>query len=217
MTSNSKDLAERLRAAIVAKGMRHAWVAAEAGLTQASLSNILTGRTSKPSLSSVAAIAHAIGEPLGALLGERSQTLLESEEDVLRRAIEILENRVLQSRSMRAAASPSEDPDEAEAIARHVIPAAIHRLGARLAFRATGAALADEGIRDGDILYVKPTADTRAVSGRIVICRASGSLMIGRLRIAGTKIRLERGNDHLTVSDAPFELVGMVVAHLGEI
>jgi transcriptional regulator with XRE-family HTH domain len=43
------SLGERLRAAIDGKNISHAWVAGEVGITPASLSAILTGKTADPS------------------------------------------------------------------------------------------------------------------------------------------------------------------------
>jgi transcriptional regulator with XRE-family HTH domain len=127
-------IGERLRSAIEAKGMKHSWVAMEAGITAATLSNILTGRTSDPSLSVVLAIARAIGQPLAAILDEPSEPLLDSEQVVLRQAIDILERRILRSpaRAFPLAASDRRSSSEADALPRHDIPAALHRRGARL-------------------------------------------------------------------------------------
>ena len=215
------NIAARLRSAIVAKGMRHAWLASEAGITPATLSNILTGRTSDPSLSVVIALADALGEPLGALLGERSESLLASEQEVLRQAVEILERRVLRSRVdvMSRVASAPEPVAEADALPRHEIPLGIHRRGARMAFRAIGDAMADEGIRDGDILYVKPVSDPRTVNGRIVVCRVEGALFARKLIATGRNVRLQAGSSYMSVSPdtAGFEILGVVVAHLGEL
>jgi SOS-response transcriptional repressor LexA len=212
-----RDIGERLRSAIEAQGMKHAWVAAEAGITRASLSNILTGRTSNPSVSIVISIARAIGVPMSALLGEREQVLMESEEEVLRRAIEILQSRVLRARPMLAAASSPHLQAEADALSRHAIPSAIHRRGARLVFRMLGDAMTEEGIREGDILYVQPTSNIRAAAGRIVVCRLDGALLIRKLLTTGRGFRLQSGDTSVAVSDTEaFELLGIVVAHLGE-
>lgn len=217
------DIAERLRSAIAAKGMKQSWLATEAGITQATLSNILTGRTSDPSFSTVLAIARAIGEPLAALMGERSEPLLESEQDVLLRAVEILERRILRPRAMRAsllaaAAGPGLD-SEADALPRHEVPAALARRGARLVLRVMGDWMAEEGIRNGDILYVKPTSDLRSAHGRIVACRLGESSLVRRLMMTGRSIRLQSGDgSYIVVSEGdPFELIGIVVAHMGEL
>lgn len=214
------DIGKRLRLAIEAKGMKHSWLANEAGITPATLSNILTGRTSDPSLSVVMALADAIGEPLGALLGERSESLLESEHEVLRQAIEILGQRVLHSRVnvLSAAASAHEQLSEAEVVPRHDIPSVLHRRGARMVFRVIGDSLAEEGIRDGDILYVRPASDVRASSGHLVICRVDDAVFARKLVATARGIRLHSRSSFLSVSTTEtFELIGVVVAHLAEL
>ena len=215
------EIGERLRSALEAKGMRHSWVASEAGITPATLSNILTGRTSDPSLSVVLAIAEVIGEPLSALLGERPESLLESEREVLRQAIDILERRVVRQRRVPAiAASAFSYSAEVDSLPRHEIPAAMFRRGARMVFRASGDSMAEEGIRDGDILYVKPTTDLRVATGRVAVCRVEESLYLRKLVATGRGIRLQAGSAypdvHVRDRDS-LQIVGVVVAHLGEL
>jgi SOS-response transcriptional repressor LexA/DNA-binding Xre family transcriptional regulator len=216
MPSNRRalDICERLRAALTAKGLKQSWLAQEAGITQATLSNILTGRVPNPSLGVIVAIADALGEPLGALLGERSDVLLESEQEVLRQAVEILERRLLRSR----VDATREATAEAEALLRHEIPSAIFRRGARTAYRAIGESMAEEGIRDGDILYVRPTADVRTANGRIIVARIEGALVVRKLVATGRGIRLQAGGRSLNIPDpTTFEILGIVVAHLGDL
>lgn len=195
--------------------MKHAWVAMEAGITPATLSNILTGRTSDPSFSVVVAIARAVGEPLAAILDEPSQPLLESERDVLRHAVDILERRLLNSAPL--AASGRQPLPEADALPRHEIPPAIQRRGARLAFRTVGDSLSHEGIRDGDVLYVKPASSVRGANEQLVICRVDGTLRARKLVATERGVRLQAGGSSIAVPpDAEFELIGIIVAHLGE-
>jgi len=217
--SQATTIGERLRAAIESTGLKHSWLAMEAGITPATLSNVLTGRTSDPSFSTVLAIARAIGQPLAAILDEPPQPLLDSERDVLRQAVDVLERRILRSpgRSWSLAASGRQPLSEADALPRHEIPAAIHRRGGRLAFRAIGDALTSEGIRDGDILYIKPASDIRNADGRLVVCRVDGVALVRKLVITGRGIRLQAGSSSTSVPDtATFELIGVVVAHLSE-
>jgi transcriptional regulator with XRE-family HTH domain len=199
--------------------MKHSWIAMEAGITPSTLSNILTGRTSDPGVSVVLAIARAAGQPLAAILDEPSESLLNSEQEVLRQAVDILERRILRSpaRPFSVATSGRQSLSEADALSRHDIPAAIHRRGARLVFRANGDTVVAEGIRDGDILYVKPASDIRTADGRLVVCRVDGATLVRKLIATGRGIRLQTGSSSLSVPDtADFELVGVVVAHLSE-
>jgi SOS-response transcriptional repressor LexA len=202
--------------------MKQAWVAREAGITPASLSNILTGRTADPSFSAVAAIARAIGTPLAALFGERPEPLLETEREALRRAVEILENRLLASGPVLRGGSDGAArlAPEAEALPRYDVPSAIARRGARLVFRAVGDSMAEEGIRDGDVLYVKPVHDFHAANGRMIVCRLDAALLVRKLVITGRSTRLQSGgggSNYINVTDdRAFELIGVVVAHLAE-
>lgn len=215
----SNPIGERLRSAIEARGVRHAWVAEEAGITAATLSNILTGKTSDPGIAVVQSIARAIGQPLAAILDEPVAPLLESEEEVLRRAMEILDRRVLRSqhRGFAIAASGRSRP-EAESIPRHEIPAALQRRGARLVFRALGDALSDEGIHENDVLYVKPARNVRDADGRIIVCRIGRVLHVRKLIASGRTLRLQAGTTIITIDESvEFELLGIVVAHLAEL
>jgi SOS-response transcriptional repressor LexA len=156
---------------------------------------------------------------LAAILDEPSEPLLDSEQEVLRQAVDILERRVLRSpaRDFTLAASGRPPVREAEALPRHDIPAAIQRRGARLVFRTSGDTIVAEGIRDGDILYVKPARDVHDVDGRLVVCRVDGTTLVRKLIATGRGIRLQAGSSSMSVPDAAdFELVGVVVAHLSE-
>lgn len=85
-----------------------------------------------------------------------------------------------------------------------------------MVFRAIGDSMGDAGIRHDDILYVKPVSDSRSANGRIVVCKLEGALFIGKLVTTGRGIRLEAGHGQSIDPDtAPFELLGVVVAHLG--
>jgi transcriptional regulator with XRE-family HTH domain len=65
------ELAARLRAAIVARGVKQSWLAAEAGVPEETLSRITTGKTQNPGVYTVARIAKALGITVGELLAEK--------------------------------------------------------------------------------------------------------------------------------------------------
>lgn len=65
---------ERLREAIDRSGKKHSVVAWDAGVTRATLSRILTGK-SQPRFETVMRIAHAVDENVGYLAGEHGFTL----------------------------------------------------------------------------------------------------------------------------------------------
>lgn len=72
------DWRERLRLAVVRSGKKHSTVAEDAGITRASLSRILTGK-SQPRFDAFVRIAHAVGETAGYLLGEHGFSLSREE------------------------------------------------------------------------------------------------------------------------------------------
>jgi transcriptional regulator with XRE-family HTH domain len=66
---------ERLREAIQRSGKKHYLIAADAGVTRATLSRILTGAHSQPKFETILRIAHAAGENIGYLAGEQGFSL----------------------------------------------------------------------------------------------------------------------------------------------
>ncbi|HEV7573452.1 MAG TPA: helix-turn-helix transcriptional regulator [Thermoanaerobaculia bacterium] len=69
------DWRERLREAIQRSGKKHYLIAEDAGVTRATLSRILTGAHSQPKFETILRIAHAAGENVGYLAGERGFSL----------------------------------------------------------------------------------------------------------------------------------------------
>jgi len=65
------DWRERLRDAVNRSGMKHYLIAEDAGVTRATLSRILTGAHPQPKFETILRIAHAVGENIGYLAGER--------------------------------------------------------------------------------------------------------------------------------------------------
>lgn len=61
---------ERLRDAVQRSGKKHSTVAWDAGITRATLSRILTGK-SQPRFETVMSIVHATGETVGWVCGEQ--------------------------------------------------------------------------------------------------------------------------------------------------
>lgn len=235
-TVASMTLGERLRAAIDARHKSHAWVAEEVGITPASLSAILTGKTADPSFFTVLAIARAIGEPLSAIVDD-PLNFWSAEE--LARAGEIgawLVKRSTRehagsplavpprrkSRSAKAkihpvAATPNGViyPDAFE-LPRKRIPARYERMKANAVFSVSGESMTDENIFPGDLLYVHRTPETDDAIGRIVVCTVDEMVLVKRLRTKGRKLVLEsahRGYDPMTIdeSSARFRLIGIVV------
>lgn len=76
-------LAERLRSAIEARGVKQSWLAAEAGIPEETLSRIVTGVTANPKVETLAKIARVLGETVSALIGEPGYHVPESDRKML--------------------------------------------------------------------------------------------------------------------------------------
>jgi transcriptional regulator with XRE-family HTH domain len=80
----------RLRQSVEQSGRKHSFIAEEAGISPATLSRILTGRSKRPAFVVVVNIARATGEAVGWLLEERNYALGAIDRQALRRANEII-------------------------------------------------------------------------------------------------------------------------------
>jgi transcriptional regulator with XRE-family HTH domain len=83
------DWRARLLEAVWRSGMKHSIIAEDAGVTRATLSRVLNGR-SHPSFDVVVRIAQAVGENVGHLLGERGFSLSREERAKVQTAAVIL-------------------------------------------------------------------------------------------------------------------------------
>lgn len=236
-TVGAMTLGERLRAAIDAKNKSHAWVAEEVGITRASLSSILTGKTADPSFFTVLAIARVIGEPLSAIVddpliywrADELERLRESGEWIVERTarrgagtpLTIPPRRKM--RSGRQAVLPAvATPDaviyaDAFELPRRRIPARHARAGADAVFSVRGESMTGEKIHPGDLLYVRRTANVADAIGRIVVCTVDGVPVVKRLRTRGRKVVLESASEGvepwvIDESSARFRLIGVVIA-----
>jgi transcriptional regulator with XRE-family HTH domain len=80
----------RLRELVCRNGRSQGDVAARAGVTEETLSRILTGETGDPKLTTLMAIVQASGGTLGWVLGEPTYTLSADERDKLLAAAAII-------------------------------------------------------------------------------------------------------------------------------
>lgn len=81
------DLADRLKAAIAARGMKQSALAAEAGIPPETLSRILTRTTENPGIHTVSKIARVLGESVGSLLGERGFEITDADRERARQFV----------------------------------------------------------------------------------------------------------------------------------
>jgi SOS-response transcriptional repressor LexA len=229
-------LGERLRAAIDARKLSHAWVAEEVGMTAASLSSILTGKTTDPSFFTVLAIARVIGEPISALVddplhiwtNEELGRLIESGRWLYERATRERAGRPLdipprkKARPVRAQVHPVAAsaggvvyPDAFE-LPQKRIPARYSRMNADSVFSVRGDSMTGEAIFPGDLLYVRRTPQIDAAIGKIVVCVVEDMLLVKRLATRGEQLVLASAHpDHppmmVDENSSRFHLIGIVV------
>jgi SOS-response transcriptional repressor LexA len=235
-TVGAMTLGQRLRAAIDAKNKSHAWVAEEVGITPASLSAILTGKTADPSFFTVLAIARAIGEPLSAIVDDPLEFWRAEELERLREAGEWLVVRTTREHGGNALEIPPRKkfrtasaqvhpvaatsggvlyPDAFE-LPRRRIPVKYARLHADAVFSVSGESMTGEDILPGDLLYVRRTPETADAIGRIVVCSVDDMVLVKRLRTRGRRLLLESAHaSHqpmlIDESSSRFRLIGIMV------
>jgi len=204
---------ERLRAAVRASRRKHSAIAADAGVTPVTLSRILNAAEVKPAFETVVRIAHAVNESVGWLLEEPGHDLSAPQKKRLAEALEFLQvTFVCGTGGQRDARA---EPNAVALRRPFEIPRREQILGARLVFRATGTSMADAGIAEGDLIYVKPTRDLRSATGSLVVCRLGASEYFKKLDLRAGRVRLLSGDDRyapIDVSDIDdFVLIGVVV------
>ena len=212
-------LAQRIRAAIDARGVKDVWVATGAGITQTTLSNIVNGHTQDPSVSVVAAIADVLDESVDALLGRPIRPLLQLEQATLRNAVDIIMTRVvpppnehhvamtpIPRRNRRKKSHSVLAPDVAATPERQIFTD-VHEMprreisddlrsrGVRQVFRVQGESMISVGIQHGDLLYVRTDVTKSEANGKIVVCRVGDFDCVKRLEIGSDgQVRLVSEN-----------------------
>jgi SOS-response transcriptional repressor LexA len=204
---------ERLRAAIDASGRRQNAIAESAGVSQETLSRVLSGIHAQPAFDTVVRITHAVGENVGTLLDEPAFSLDAEQRAELRRVLGYLAAAVRLSPAIDALSS-------ANAIAQRAaeVPRQFYLRGARLVFQAVGDSMIEAGIVDGDLLFVIPTGEVREAAKHIVICRVSGVTLAKQLELHAGRIRLVSRNPRyaaIDVDEEHFHLIGTVTGRLG--
>jgi SOS-response transcriptional repressor LexA len=208
---------DRLRTSIEKSGKKHSVVAEEAGITAATLSRILSAVHERPALDTIVRIARTIDESVGWLLDEPSFFLSAEDQRKVRDAVRVLEMSLRNATRARRSVRP-----ESNAVAvgaNREIPRAFAALGARLVYEAAGDSMIGVAIVDRDLLFVKPTTNTREATRRIVICRLGGAEYAKQLDIRNGHIRLMSRSEHHPAievrDDDDFELIGIVVGRAG--
>lgn len=187
------DWRTRLREAIKRSGMKHSIVALDAGITPETLSRVLTAEHQRPSLETVAKVAHAVNENVGWVLGEQGFTLSGAEVMKLREVLAFLAVALLGASAPQnvVEAPPNAIPVR---LRRGDLPRCFREKGAALAFQIIDDSLGELGVMDGDCLLVKPTPEWHDADGHLVVCEATGSLFAKRLSLKGDGITLLSAN-----------------------
>lgn len=87
-----EDWRARLRAAVRASGLKYAVISYDTGLTPETISRVLTAEHQRPSLHTIALIAHAVGTTVGYVLGEDGFPFSGSDLRAFRAFVEYLEH-----------------------------------------------------------------------------------------------------------------------------
>lgn len=201
-------LGERIRTAIDARGLKDIWVAQGAGISKTALSNIITGVTENPGVFVIAAIADVLGESVDALLGRPGHPLLKHEQDTLRTAASLINERVLPALNeqkvarmplpRRKASRPKDLPvgraaatsklqlfTDVRELPRHQIPKDFRDRGVHRAFSVEGESMIGAGIEPGDLLYLRTDVSREQANGHITVVRYGDFECVKRLRVAG--------------------------------
>lgn len=221
------DLRARLRAMIDAHGLTQTQVAERADIPAETLNRILTGATQDPGISTIARIAHGIGETVGSLLGEKGFDLDGSEQQRIREFLDWMATKVGEAQPPLLDAASRPNATELSIVSdRHrtaspnasPIPAEFRRSGASHVFRATDDSMTAAGILDGDLLFVRSVGMTRMAAGKIVVCTVRGRTYVKKLEMADRRIRLFSANDRyapIEVKREEIEFVGIVLGRMG--
>jgi SOS-response transcriptional repressor LexA len=208
---------ENLRAAIGRSGMKQSVIALDAGITPETLSRILTAEHQRPSLDTIARIAHAVHENVGWILDERAFTLSGDETRQLRQVVRFLDKALLDAPPPRVIVRATSNALKVTA-RRREIPKPLTALGARLVYQVTDDSLREAGVIDGDTVYVKPQTDLMACAGLLALIEVGGEPFAKHLEVKGDRIRLLSRNDRyapLDVHETEIEVIGIIVGRLG--
>jgi transcriptional regulator with XRE-family HTH domain len=238
------DAIDRLRVAVKASGMKQTHVASQAGMASSKLNKILNGNQ-VVTMADFIAIAQAINRNPAIFVSEgelvvemehlraaraAAQTidnilgnyLPEAIVAPLQRSTIVAQPKPVPSRRaqpLRAAASSNVElfPEVEEK--RVTIPRDPWNRGARQTGRAIGDSMSGpDGIEDMELVYLKPTRDSRKGNGQLVVCSLGEAVYLKKLEIIGRRIRLlsinTGGNGPIEV-DRPEDLrmIGIVVGH----
>lgn len=233
------DVIERLREAVKESGFQRKKVAERAGLKQAKLTKILSGRQAV-TVGDFIAIARAIDRDPSHLISDKDVVVELGDLQSAHRAAQETE-RILGSllpkmvpfrapgapllpkpkssdtaRPIRAAASSNVELLPESEATKVRIPRDARQRGAKLVARVIGDSMdAPGGFRDGELVFLKPTRSRRTATGHIVVCRLDDAIYLKQLTGTGrsaTLVSLNPAHDAIEVDDANrIQVYGTVV------
>lgn len=209
------DVMRRLADAVKASGLKQTHIARVAGMPTTKLNKILKGRQ-MATVPEFIDIARAIDLDPGRLFTEGELVIeldeLRAAHSASLRVTEILASWLpetapqsqeppvaLPKRTasrmitpVRAAANPNAELLVEFEKQRQRIPRRAWNRGARMIARAEGSSMdgGPDPIRDGELVYLKPTRSPRTANNRVALMRRDDGLYLKKLEIAGSKIRL---------------------------
>ncbi|MDQ3281602.1 MAG: helix-turn-helix domain-containing protein [Acidobacteriota bacterium] len=197
-------IGQRLRRGLDRAGMTQREVADRADLEEATVSNILNGKTANPFFATVDKILRATGLTWGELFDEPQMRLSETDARVAREFSGVLErvldNDARQKRISRARITAVHDApndrggsryDEVEELPDEEIPEAYQRIHANRVYRVRTDAMQ---ILEGSLLYARASQHEEAADGETVVCRLNGKLYLRRLDRRNGRTMLEATN-----------------------
>lgn len=225
-----------------ASGLKQSHIARVAGMEESKLSKILRGRQ-VPTVPDFIDIAHAINLDPGRLFSEGElvmaldalraahsaaktiESILSShlpQPDAAAPPVSMMLRKPTPSRRaqpIRAAASPNVEMVVELETKRQRIPRRAWNRGARIIARAIGDSMdgGNDPIVNGELVYVKPTRNRRALNNHVVLCRVGDAMFLKRLEVIGHNIRLLSSNAEPRELDAAeiasLQISGLAVDH----
>jgi SOS-response transcriptional repressor LexA len=236
--SEMMEAIDRLRAAVKASGVKQTYVASQAGMASSKLNKILNGHQ-VPTMPDFIAIARAIRRDPAVFFSDGELAVELEHLRAIRAAAQTIEAylgnylpEATAAKLPRSTVVTQRKPSEREqplATAganvelfpevekkRVTIPRELWNRGARRIARAIGNSMSGvDGLEDGELVYLKPTRDSRKANRHIVVCTVGDAVYLKRLEISGRTVRLLSINpayDAIDV-DRPEDLrvIGIVV------
>lgn len=193
-------IGQRLGRALQRAGKSQREVADRAKLEEATVSNIITGKTGSPFFATVEKILRAAGITWGELFDEPQMRLSETDARVAREFREVLDrvldNDARQKRIGRGQISvirdaPGGEYDDVEELPDEEIPEEYQRVHANRVYRVLTDAMQ---ILPGSLLFARATQNEDAADGETVVCRLGGTLYLRRLDRRSGRTILEATN-----------------------